>query len=489
MNKYIIAVDQSTTGTKALLIDSQGSIRHKCYAEHRQILPRPGWVEHDPTELLANVKKLIALVMREADVSAREIHCLAITNQRETTLAWNRLTGEPVYNAIVWQCNRAAAQCERIREMGLEDEVRDKTGLPLSEYFSAAKLAWIIDNVPQAAKLRDSGALICGTVDSWLVWNLSREKNHVTDYSNASRMQLFDLKKLAWDETLVKAFGLTTEMLPRVIFSDAVAGHMELDGVPVPIAGIIGDSHGALFAQSGLETGLKVTYGTGSSIMLGTGSRLSRCGQLATTVSYAFDGGVNYAVEGNINSTGATIKWLSDKLGLLESAAKAEEMACQLEDNGGVYLVPAFGGLGAPYWTPSAKAIIYGLSFDSDKRTVVRAGLESIAYQIADVVAELDKGTGLSFDSLRVDGKATENRFLMQFQADITGKKIIKNSVEEASAYGAALMAGLATGLWKKEEINNLVRHGEIISPEMTTAERQRLLAQWHQAVACSINR
>lgn len=487
MEKYIIAVDQSTTGTKALLIDRQGSILHKCYAEHRQILPQPGWVEHNPMELLGNVRRLITQVMEESNKSAAEIQCLAITNQRETTLAWNRQTGEPVYNAIVWQCNRAGVQCERIRSRGLEEEIREKTGLPLSEFFSAPKLAWIIDNVPEAARLKDEGNLLCGTVDSWLVWNLSCEKSHVTDYSNASRMQLFDLHRLCWDEKLVNAFGLRLEMLPQIVFSDTVVGHMELDGIPIPIAGVIGDSHGALFAQCGLETGLKVTYGTGSSIMLGTGEKLRRCGQLATTVSYAFGGKVNYAVEGNINSTGATIKWLSDKLGLMDSAGQAEKLAAQLEDNGGVYLVPAFGGLGAPYWKPNAKAIIYGLSFDSDRRTVVRAGLESIAYQIADVVSELDKGENLISDSLMVDGKPTENKFLMKFQAGITGKKIVKNSIEEASAYGSALMAGLATGYWKKENINSLVKHGETIRPEMSSAERQRLLAGWHQAVICSI--
>lgn len=484
--KYIIAVDQSTTGTKALLIDHNGRILHKCYVEHRQILPKPGWVEHDPVELLKNVRTLINRILTECSLQGMNIQCIAITNQRETVLAWDKESGKPVYNAVVWQCNRAAEQCEHIRELGLEASVKKKTGLPLSEYFSAAKLSWIFDNVPIAAEMREKGRILCGTIDSWLVWNLSKEKNHVTDYTNASRTQLFNINELKWDDELVAAFGLQMSMLPRVIPSNSIAGHMEIDGCSVPIAGIIGDSHGALFAQSGMKNAMKVTYGTGSSIMLGTGEKKLNCGKLASTLAYAFNDHVYYAIEGNINSTGATLKWAADKLGLMTSPSETEEIANNVDSNGGVYFVPAFGGLGAPYWEPTAKAVIYGLSFDSDKRHVVRAALESIAFQIADVISELEK-SGVTVNDLYVDGKPTENCFLMKFQSGITGKKIIKNVIEEASAYGAALMAGLATAYWRTDEIDGLIRYGETVLPEMDESERKTLLYGWHEAIKASI--
>lgn len=484
---FIIAVDQSTTGTKVLLIDRSGNIVCKSYCEHRQIMPAAGYVEHDPLELLDNVKKLIRSVIVKSGICAENICCIAITNQRETVIAWDKATGQPVYNAIVWQCNRAGKQCEHIRSIGLEETVAGKTGLPLSEFFSAAKLNWIIDNVKEAAEKKKNHTLICGTVDSWLVWNLSEEKNHVTDYSNASRMQLLDLHTLSWDKEIVKAFSLDLDMLPDIVFSDTVVGHMRIDGVSVPIAGLIGDSHGALFAQSGTGTALKVTYGTGSSIMMGTGSKLVHCGKLATTVAYAYNGNVNFAVEGNVNSTGATIKWTADKLGLLPSAAEAEQIALDAKVDSGVYFVPAFGGLGAPYWAPNAKAAIIGMSFDTDRKDIVKAALESIAYQITDVVCELESESGVHIDRIRVDGKPTENSLLMQFQADISGKELIKNGVEEASAYGAAIMGGLAVGFWKLDEIDTLIRQRESIKPHMSEQKRRVLLDGWHDAVRRSI--
>lgn len=484
--KYIIAIDQSTTGTKALLIARDGTIRDKRYMEHWQIHPRAGWVEHDPEELLANVRALIRELMSENALGGERIQAVAVTNQRETTLAWDKLSGKPVYNAIVWQCSRAGEICRRVRQSGAEDELTEKTGLPLSEYFSGPKLGWIMENVPEAARLRDSGRLLCGTIDSWLVWNLSVERSHVTDHTNASRMALFNLNELCWDERLLELFGLRAEMMPKVIYSDEIAGHMELDGCSVPISGLIGDSHGALFAQNGLEQGLKVTYGTGSSLMVSTGAEKRRCRGLATTIAYAFGGSVCFAVEGNINCTGATVKWVTDKLGLIDSARDAEAAAVQLEDNGGVYLVPAFAGLGAPYWAPGAKALIYGMSYDTDARHIVRAALESIAYQVADVVEALEEG-GVDIAALRVDGKPTENGFLMQFQADISGKTIVKNAVEEASAFGSALMAGLATGFWQQADIPALIRHGDSLHPRMDRGERERLRREWKRAVDLSI--
>ncbi len=482
--RFILAIDQSTAGTKALLIDHDGNIQSKSYASHSQIHPQLGWVEHDPMEILANVRMLIEQLLAQAAVSAAEIQCLAITNQRETVLAWDRETGKPVYNAIVWQCSRAGDQCQRIRDLGMEEQVKAKTGLPLSEFFSAAKLAWIMDNVEHARALKAEGRLLCGTVDSWLVWNLSREKNHITDYSNASRTQLMDLQTLRWDDMLLEAFGLSAAMMPRILFSDQVVGHMCLDGCQIPIAGVIGDSHGALFAQCGLGTGIKVTYGTGSSVMAGTGpDKLSSTG-LATTVSYACGGKVNFAIEGNINSTGATVKWLTDQLQLLPSAGDAEAMATELDGNGGVYFVPAFSGLGAPHWAPDAKALLTGMTFDTDKRHIVRAALESIAYQITDVVKAIEADTGLAFDSLMVDGKPTENRFLMEFQASLCGKAIVRNRVEEASAYGSALLAGLGTGFWQAADLDRLIRHGAIFSPCLSRKQVDALYDGWCKAIA-----
>lgn len=485
--KYIIAIDQSTTGTKALLIDNTGTITNKCYCEHRQILPKPGWVEHDPMELLANVNMLIEQLLDQSETDAKEIAALAITNQRETVVAWDKTSGKPVYHAIVWQCNRASAQCRKVRDMGLEDMLQEKTGLPLSEYYSGPKLGWIMDNVPEAALRRDEKKLLCGTIDSWLIWNLSEEHCHVSDYSNASRTAMLNLDSLTWNLDLAACFGVTADMLPSLCYSDQIVGHCLLRGERVPIAGIIGDSHGALFAQCGGGTGIKVTYGTGSSIMMGIGTARRRCNKLASTVAYAYNGSVHYAIEGNINSTGATINWVSKKLNLIPSVADAETEAMQLNGNGGVYFVPAFSGLGAPYWEPEAKGMIYGLSLDCDYRHVVRAALESIAYQICDVVTTIEQETGITIDCIRVDGKPTTNHFLMMFQSAVSGKEILKNGIEEASAYGSALLAGLAVGIWKNTDISQLVQHKDIIKAEMPEEERKQLLDGWHRAVKQSI--
>ena len=483
-NKYILAIDQSTAGTKALLISHDGTIKSKDYLSHHQIYPQPGWVEHDPEEILSNVRSLIVGLIRKSGIDASDLQCISITNQRETVVAWDRKTGMPIYNAIVWQCNRAGEQCERVRRLNLEDAIKEKTGIPLSEFYSAAKLAWIMDHVEHAKTLCAEGRLLCGNIDSWLIWNLSCEKNHVTDYSNASRTQLMNLETLQWDSSLLSAFNLSLEMMPRIMFSDEIVGHVDIDGCKIPIAGVIGDSHGALFAQCGLQTGVKVTYGTGSSVMAGTGLHKYTSPGLATTVSYAYRGSVNFAIEGNINSTGATIKWLVDQFQLLPSASDSEELAAQVKDNGGVYFVPAFTGLGAPHWSPNAKALITGMTFDTVKAHIVRAALESIAFQITDVIKVIESDSGLHFDSLMVDGKPTENKFLMEFQASICGKKIILNCVEEASAYGSALLAGLGTGFWNESDLQNLIRHGDTFLPVLPESQVNCLYAGWSRAVS-----
>lgn len=488
--RYILAVDQSTTGTKAILFDREGEPVHKCYLEHRQFYPRQSWVEHDAEELLKNVRTLIFRVLEETKTGAEELASIALTNQRETTLIWDKTDGKPVYHAIVWQCNRGIEICRRLsaRE-GFAAKVKEVTGLPLSEYFSAAKLAWILENVAGVRELMEQDRLLCGTIDSWLVWNLSVEKAHVTDYTNASRTQLFDLKKCCWDPELVEAFSLKESMLPGLAASDEIVGHMQIGEVLVPIAGLIGDSQGALFAQTGFEDGIKVTYGTGSSVMYNVGSRYCAADKLAVSIACACQGEVNYALEGNINSTGATLKWMVDQMRLVDNIGQVEEIAGKVPDAGGVYLVPAFSGLGAPYWEGDAKAVLYGMDFGTTKEHIVRAMLESIAYQIRDVVDCVEESAGVQIREIRADGKPTENQLLMQFQADILGKEIVVSRVQEASAYGSALLAGLASGFWKKEEIQSLLKTSGHIVPQMEKEKVQTYYEGWKRAVAASIGK
>ena len=486
--RYILAVDQSTTGTKAILFNRKGEVEHKCYMEHNQYYPKQGWVEHDAEELLANVRTLIRRVVDEGDAKAEDIASIALTNQRETILAWDKVTGKPVYHAIVWQCNRGSDICRKLREEGeTAERIQEITGLPLSEYFSAAKLAWIMQNVEGVDELLRQDRLRCGTIDCWLAWNLSVEQAHVTDYTNASRTQLMDLKKGCWDEWLGEKFGLRMSMLPDLVNSDEIVGHMVIDGTMVPIAGLIGDSQGALFAQTGFENGIKVTYGTGSSVMYKTGAGFVESEKLAVSVACACSGTVYYALEGNINSTGATLKWMTDKMRLVENVKEIETLAGEVPDNGGVYLVPAFSGLGAPYWAGNAKAVLYGMDFSSTKEYIARAGLESIAYQIHDVVACMEEEFGTKIEQIRVDGKPTENAILMQFQSDILNKKILISKVQEASAFGAALLAGLASKFWKKEEIPALLKVAGSYEPKMEKDKVDKFCREWKRAVAASI--
>lgn len=488
--KYILAVDQSTAGTKAILFNRQGEIVHKCYLGHRQYYPLEGWVEHDAEELIRNVKTLIFQILEESKIKVSEVSSIALTNQRETVVLWDKYTGKPVYHAIVWQCNRGIDICSRLRsEEGFAERVKAITGLPLSEYFSASKMAWIVENVEGVKDKVQEGRILCGTVDSWLVWNLSIEKAHVTDYTNASRTQLLDLSKGCWDKKLIEKFSLEETMLPQLVYSDQIVGHMCIDDIYIPIAGVIGDSQGALFAQTGFEGGIKVTYGTGSSVMYNVGSELCMSDKLATSIACSCMGTVYYGLEGNINSTGATLKWLTDKLKLINDIDQAEKLAGAVADNGGVYFVPAFSGLSAPYWAGNAKAILYGMNFGTTKEHIVRAALESIAYQICDVVECIEESTGLKIKKIKADGKATENQLLMQFQADILEKEIAISRVQEASAYGAALLAGLASGFWKKEDIHSLLKISRCIFPKMKKENVRKNYTGWKYAVTASIGK
>lgn len=488
MKQYVLAVDQSTTGTKAILFDRKGNIKHKCYQEHRQYYPQPGWVEHDAEELLSNVRVVIERSLRESGVGPHELASIALCNQRETILIWDQFAGKPVYHAIVWQCNRGEDICRRLSEKpGFAARVREITGLPLSPYFSAAKLAWMMEHVPGLSQLAKVGRLKCGTIDSWLAWNLTEEQAHVTDYSNASRTQLMDLRKLCWDQALLSSFSLEESMMPSIVGSDTIVGHMRLGDTLVPVSGLVGDSQGALFAQTGFERGVKITYGTGSSVMYQLGPQWKDAGQLALSVASSCCGQVNYGLEGNINSTGATLKWLKDGLELVSDMEELEQLAASVEDARGAYLVPAFTGLGAPHWDSGARAMLYGMEFGTNKAHVVRAALESIAYQVRDVVAAMEDREAIA--QIRVDGKPTENRLLMQFQSDILGKELAVSRIQEASAFGAALLAGLATGFWSRKEVGMLSQPEVVYRPQMNAGRAQQLCSGWSRAVAAAMKK
>ncbi|MBS4208116.1 glycerol kinase GlpK [Bacillus sp. FJAT-50079] len=450
--EYILAVDQSTTGTKVQLVNKKGQMIVKDSLEHQQYYPRPGWVEHDPLEIYRNVKTLLMKLVATAPIDVKEIISLSITNQRETIVVWDRQTGLPVHNAIVWQCRRTADLCTEMKQLGTEELIKSKTGLTLDPYFSATKVKWILDHVKGAREKAIKGDLLLGTMDSWLVWKLTNGKAHSTDYTNASRTMLFNIYELTWDNELLNLFNIPASMLPDVRFSNEPFGYSEdLDGIFLPISGIIGDSHGALVGQMCFGEGMvKATFGTGSSLMMNTGKTPIRTEKgLMTTIAYAYDGHVYYALEGVIHSTGDTLKWLKDNLGLFDSFAEAERMATSIKDNEGVYIIPSFSGLGAPYWNPYTKAAIMGMTRRTNKNHLVRAGMESIVYQIKDIIELMYAEAGITMKELRVDGGPTTNAFLMQFLADIIDLDIVKTNIPELSSMGAVYLAGLATGLWE----------------------------------------
>ncbi|MBN2979935.1 FGGY family carbohydrate kinase [Cohnella algarum] len=482
---YLLTVDQSTTGTKAVLTDRSGRIRHRSSLGHRQIYPRDGWVEHDPLELYDNVKAAIRNVMAEAGLDADAVEAMTITNQRETALVWDRETGLPVGNAIVWQCRRSSDWCERLKREGLEPLVAEKTGLPLDPYFSSGKWRWLLDH---AAAGIPPERLAAGTVDSWLLWKLTGGKVHATDYTNASRTQLFNIRTLRWDEELAETFGIPLSLLPEVKDSDAVYGmtdEPELFPNPLPIAGVIGDSQSALFGQQCVKPGMaKGTYGTGTSVLMFAGDEPVRAGSgLVTAIAWGIGGKVEYALEGVIHSTGDCLNWVRNQLGLFADYAELEAAAAEIEDTGGVYLVPAFVGLGAPHWNARARAAVIGLNRASDRRHVLRAALESIAFQVADAVRLLSAETGLPLAELRVDGGATANELLMQFQADLLGADVVRSDAAELSALGSAYMGGLALGWWDRDTLFTFYRKDKMYSPGMDRKTRDRLDRGWRAAV------
>ena len=489
MAQYILAIDQSPSGTKAILFDRGGGLVCRRTAAHTQYYPQPGWVEHDALEIYQKTLKVMEEVLVASQVNREQIVALAVTNQRETVLVWEKTTGQPVYHAVVWQCQRAGAICKELVDCGCAALVREKSGLVLSPYFSAPKIKWILDNVPGAREKAESGQLLCGTMDAWLVWNLTGGKAHATDFSNASRTLLFNIHELRWDPELLEIFTIPAAMLPEIRSSNDVFGYTTLGSLfsrELPISGVMGDSHAALFGQSCFTKGTaKATYGTGSSIMMNIGDRpLASQSGLVTSVAWGMDGRAEYVFEGNINCTGDTIQWLVEEMALIGSAKEASRMAAQVADNGGVYLVPAFVGLGAPYWDSDARASVSGLTRGTTKAHLMRAAEEAIAYQIKDVLDLMIREAGIPLRELRVDGGPTKDDFLMQFQADILDIAVVRNKIEELSALGSAYMAGLAVGLWRdKEEIQSLRDLDRPFRSTMDSACRERLYRGWKEAV------
>lgn len=484
---YILALDQGTTSSRAILFGQEGNIQAVEQQEFTQIYPRPGWVEHDPKEIWNTQLKVLQALLRKQKIAAGQVAAIGITNQRETAVVWNRRTGEPIHNAIVWQDRRTASICDRLKEDGHEPYIRENTGLLADAYFSGTKVKWILDNVPGAREEAERGELAFGTVDSWLIWKLTGGKVHITDYTNASRTLLYNIKKLEWDNHLMEILGVPASMLPEVRRSSEVYGHTteNLLGAPAPIAGIAGDQQAALFGQACHSPGMaKNTYGTGCFMLMTTGEEAvtSRSG-LVTTIASKLDGTPQYALEGSVFIAGAAIQWLRDGLKIIDEAPDSEFYAMKVPHADGVYVVPAFAGLGAPYWDMYARGAILGLTRGTTKAHLIRATLESLAYQVRDVLDAMEKDSGLSLQTLRVDGGASANGLLMQFQADILGANVERPRIIETTALGAAYLAGLAVGYWKPEDISDKWQLDATFVPSMEEEERNRLYRGWQKAV------
>lgn len=486
MAEYVLGIDQSTQGTKALLFDAAGALICRTDLPHRQIIDDRGWVEHDPMEIYNNTVQTVKNLVEKSGVDKDEIKVLGISNQRETALIWDRETGQPVYNAIVWQCARGAAICDAIEKQGAADMIRSHTGLHLSPYFSAAKIAWVLQNVDGAQEKAERGELCCGTIDSWLIYKLTNGKEFRTDYSNASRTQIFNIRSLQWDEEVCQLFGIPMGCLAEVTDSDGTYGETDFEGFfdhPLKICGVLGDSHGALFGQGCLEKGMiKTTYGTGSSIMMNVGEEPVSSDTVVTSLAWRMGGKVNYVLEGNINYTGAVITWLKDDLQIIQSPAETQDLAEGANPVDTTYLVPAFSGLGAPYWDSSAKAVIYGMSRTTKKAELVRAGLDSIVYQITDVIKAMEKDSGIPIAELRVDGGPTKNTYLMQFQSDIAGIPVQVSSAEELSGIGAAYTAGISAGIYDIHTIFSGIERKKF-EPKMENEVREIRYSGWKEAV------
>ena len=487
--KYVLALDAGTSSSRAILFDHAGHIVSVSQKEFHQIYPKPGWVEHDPLEIWETQRAVAREAIEKASATPDEIVAIGITNQRETTVVWNRETGKPVYNAIVWQCRRTSEYCDDLKRRGLADSIREKTGLVPDAYFSGTKIRWILENVPGARADAEAGRLLFGTIDTWLIWNLTGGKVHATDYSNASRTMLYDIGALKWDDDILREFGIPKSILPEVRSSSGSFGETapEIFGAPLPISGVAGDQQSALFGQTCFEAGdAKNTYGTGCFMLMNTGDRRvpSKNG-LLTTIAWGIGGKVSYALEGSVFTAGAAIQWLRDELGLLARASDSEAMAKSVPNANGCYVVPAFTGLGAPYWDQYARGAVLGLTRGVNKNHVVRATLESLAYQTADVLEAMKKDAGIALNALRVDGGASANDFLMQFQSDVIGVPVERPECVETTALGAAYLAGLATGFWNgpaelKANVGGLRR----FTPAIGDLERAAALSGWHDAVA-----
>ena len=492
MKQYVIALDQGTTSSRCILFDREQNIVGVAQREFTQIYPKPGWVEQDPMEIWSSQSSVLTEVLAQTGIAPTEVAAIGITNQRETTIVWDKATGRPIYNAIVWQCRRTASLCEELKAEGaFSDYIKEHTGLLIDAYFSATKLKWILDHVEGARERARAGELLFGTVDSWLVWKLTGGKAHVTDYTNASRTMLFDIQNLCWDEEICRRLDIPMEMLPQVCSSSQVYGFANLQGVKVPIAGIAGDQQAALFGQGCFSPGdAKNTYGTGCFLLMNTGDKpcASRNG-LLTTVAVGLDGGVQYALEGSVFVGGAVIQWVRDELRFISESRDAEYYASKVPDTGGVYLVPAFTGLGAPYWDMYARGALVGLTRGTNRDHIIRAAQESIAYQSWDLVDAMEKDTGIPLSALNADGGASRDKFLMQFQADILNKPVRRPVIRETTALGAALLAGLATGVWSsQEEVKSRMKTDSLYEPAMDEAKRQKLLRGWHKAVGRSLD-
>ncbi|MFO7692816.1 MAG: glycerol kinase GlpK [Vicinamibacterales bacterium] len=484
----ILALDQGTTSSRAILFDHSGAVVAVAQREFPQIFPKPGWVEHDPKEIWASQIAVAAEAIARSQGGAASVAAVGITNQRETTVVWDRKTGEPVSNAIVWQDRRTADRCDALKAAGFETLVRQRTGLVIDAYFSGTKLAWILDNVPGARAKAAEGRLAFGTVDSWLVWQLTGGRVHVTDVSNASRTMLFNIHTLEWDEELLRMLDVPASLLPEVRASSEVYGHVSgglgLDGVPV--AGIAGDQQAALFGQMCVKPGMaKNTYGTGCFLLQNTGERpVESANRLVTTVAWQVGGRTEYALEGSVFIGGAVVQWLRDGLGLIQHSQDVERLAASVPDNGGVYLVPAFAGLGAPHWDAYARGTIVGLTRGSTAGHLARAAVESIAYQVGDLLDAVQRDAGIALGELRVDGGAARNDMLMQFQADLLGVPVVRPTVTETTAIGAAYLAGLAVGFWASpEEIAKQWQSERRFEPSMAASDVERLRGRWHEAL------
>ncbi|HEY8365037.1 MAG TPA: glycerol kinase GlpK [Haloplasmataceae bacterium] len=493
MDKYILAIDQGTTSSRAIIFNKDGEIIAISQKELKQIYPKPGWVEHDATEIWLSVLRVMADCLIKAKLSPKQIAAIGITNQRETTVVWDKSTGLPIYNAIVWQSRQTASICEELKAKGFSTLFQDKTGLIIDPYFSGTKVKWILENVPEAKAKCTNNELLFGTIDTWLIWNLSGKKAHVTDYSNASRTLLYNIYDLCWDEELLEILNIPKSILPEVKPSSGIFAYTSKEnffGESVPISGVSGDQQAALFGQTCFDEGMaKNTYGTGCFMLMNTGEKAIRSKSgLLTTIAWGINEKIEYALEGSIFIAGSSIQWLRDGLKMIKTAEESEKYALDVESTEGVYIVPAFVGLGTPYWDSEARGAIFGLTRGTTRAHIVRATLEAIAYQTNDVLQVMEQEANIKLKSLRVDGGAVENNFLMQFQADILGTSVYRPQITETTALGAAYMAGLAVGFWKdKQEISMIWKQDKVFDPKIDNSTRERLLTGWKKAVLATM--